>query len=76
MRSKRVRWSSALMSVRAAVRIETTTISRTFVSRGERFGLAFLCGFRALCGLFVVPIPAVCHPVRVYVGLARTADAI
>jgi hypothetical protein len=34
-------------------------------NRGVRFDLAFLCGFRAVCGLFAVTIPPVCHRVRV-----------
>jgi hypothetical protein len=29
--------------------------------RGDRFALAFLSGFRVLCGLFAVPILRVCH---------------
>ena len=37
-------------------------------NRGDRFGLAFLSRFGVLCGLFAVPIPSVCHPVRVYVS--------
>jgi hypothetical protein len=42
--------------------------------RGVRFKLAFLSRF-APCGPFAVPIPGVCHRVRVYVGrrVARTA---
>jgi hypothetical protein len=27
--------------------------------QGDRVGLAFLCGFRRLCGLFAVPIPSI-----------------
>ena len=36
-------------------------------NRGERFGLAYPSPFRSLCGPFAVPIPSVCHRVRVYV---------
>jgi hypothetical protein len=52
----------------AAVHIPFVLFRDSEPDRGVRFKLAFLSRFRPLCGPFAVPIPGVCHRVRVYVA--------
>jgi len=54
----------AVFAAFADVRGEVQGSEPATFHRGERFQLAFLSPFRRLCGLFAVPIPVVCHPVR------------
>jgi hypothetical protein len=59
----------------ASIRGELQGSEPATFHRGVRFKLAFLSRFRALCGLFAVPIPRVCHRVRVYVDLNCSSRA-